>query len=152
MDLSKITLKCPARTPLVVAEALKDILKDKRVCDIGCREGDILLAFLDYAKSGIGVESNENNAKIAQGKGLNVIYADIRNIPMPEADIYYVWIQKPINQVIFDLIPKGLVVIGGDPQADEFYDIPGSRKILVPYNEGDGERQKGVFELTLVQK
>lgn len=152
MDLSKITLKCPGRTPLVVAEALKDILKGKVVCDIGCREGDILLAFLDYAKAGIGVESNENSAKIAQSKGLNVIIGDIRDIPLPEADIYYIWIQKPINQVIFDLIPKGLVIIGGDPQADEFYDIPGSWKIVVPYNEGDGERQNGVFELTLVKK
>jgi len=34
----------PHRSPLVVAEALKDVLTGKIVCDLGCAEGDNMTA------------------------------------------------------------------------------------------------------------
>lgn len=159
MDTAKITTKTPDRSPLSVAEALKTYTKGKVVCDIGCREGDLLVAFADYSYRQIGVECNEELVDIVKGKGFYVKHMNaMGGDKLPTADVYYVWVRKDFNLAMVDKIEKGLVVLGGDPRVGEVYDKELYErhlfydKIKVKYDEGEGERQKGTFELTLVKK
>lgn len=80
-------LNYPYRSPLKVAEVLKDIIKDKVVCDVGCACGDLMFEFSKYCKSVLGVEHDKDRLNIAISRGFCVT----KNI-IPEADIYYVWV------------------------------------------------------------
>jgi hypothetical protein len=148
--MDKITTKCPDRSPLCIAEALKGIISYKRVCDIGCREGDIMVVFSKYADSVIGVDSNSHNIKACREKGLEVLHQTFKD-EIPKADIYYIWVSKHENIELLNRISEGIVILGGDPSVGEKYNV-GGIVIPVPYDEGKGERQSGVFELTVIDK
>ena len=59
-------LDYPYRSPLKVAEALKDIIKDKVVCDVGCACGDLMVEFSKYAKRVVGIECDKEKSEIAK--------------------------------------------------------------------------------------
>jgi hypothetical protein len=148
--MDKITTKCPDRSPLAIAEAIKGIISFKTVCDIGCREGDIMIAFSQYADKVIGIDWSSENVKVAVEKGLDVRHLTLKD-EFPIADVYYVWVSKILNIEILNKITSGIVILGGDPSVGEVYNV-GGKLIKVPYNEGKGERQSGIFELTVIDK
>lgn len=78
-------------TPPQIADVLKDIIENKVVCDIGCGDGDLLVAFKKHAKDVIGVEEVGLLAKAARSRGLNVISDNFFFTPIPKANIYYSW-------------------------------------------------------------
>lgn len=84
--MTETILDYPHRSPLKVAEVLKDIIKDKVVCDIGCACGDLMIAFSKYAKRVVGIERLKEEREISLKRGLDVV----DNIP--DADVYYVWV------------------------------------------------------------
>mgnify|MGYP001492305688 CR=1 FL=1 len=148
--IEKITNQCPNRSPLAIVEALKPYIEGKVVCDVGCREGDMLVLFSKYAREVIGIEINVEQVEICHSKGLNVICGDMYK-EIPKADVYYVWISKNINLSVLGTIRNSTVILGGDPSAGETYDVCGE-KLTVYYYEGDEPRQSGIFELTIVNK
>jgi SAM-dependent methyltransferase len=108
-------------SPLVIAEMVKEIIKDKKVCDLGCRKGFLLSAFKKYAKEVVGVEKDENFCEICRKKGLNVINGDIFEIKIPDADVYYFWLnEKQVREIMkrFKEQSRGGLVIRGF-RADE---------------------------------
>jgi hypothetical protein len=87
----------PWRSPLGLAEATQDIIRDKVVCDLGCGEGDQMREIQRYAKRVIGIEKT-SRANLAEG--LDVTLGDWTQF-MPEAEVYHMWI-NPF--VIYDAI------------------------------------------------
>tara|TARA_R100000152_G_C6758421_1_gene182296 strand:+ start:686 stop:1210 length:525 start_codon:yes stop_codon:yes gene_type:complete len=83
----------PYRGPVkFIAEAIKDIVSNKVVCDVGCAGGDFLKSIEPYCKKAIGVDIDEERLEVAKKQGLEVYLRDIYSNP-PKADIYYLWIQ-----------------------------------------------------------
>lgn len=80
-----------ANTPLEIADLIKDIIQDKIVCDIGCGEGDFMVAMSKYAKKVIGIEEIKERADKAKMKGFEVIKDNSFHNPLPQADVYYSW-------------------------------------------------------------
>ena len=83
-------------TPNEIADLIKDVIKDKIVCDVGCGEGTFMEAMSKYAKHVMGIEYDEVNFRKAIGKGLNVFYYDSFFVPLhtfitPPPDVYYLW-------------------------------------------------------------
>ena len=150
-------IKAPYRSPLAIVEAMKDIIKDKVVCDVGCAYGDIMIEMKKYAKEVVGIDDKEDRITVAKERGLNVIKGDIFNDLIPEADVYYLWIVKYVVKKVVDMIPKGIIIVGADTSwQDEHLFIEdlnlGGRQIEVPYNEGEDWREKGVFKLFVIEK
>lgn len=81
----------PGHTPLAVAELIKDIIKDKVVCDIGCGKGELMKEFSKYAKRVIGIESDGEIAQYVRDLGFFVIGEDSFYNELPKADVYYAW-------------------------------------------------------------
>jgi hypothetical protein len=155
----------PLRTPMAVADAIKDLIQDKIVCELGCAEGDNLVFMSKYAKSVFGIEYMPHRFQVAKQRGLNVMVGDYYRLEQfPAADVYYYWpddgekdneylLEKIMNQEDFE----GTVIIGGDPGFSS--EIPSvmrcakkGRLLKVPYNEGEGHRQNGVFYVAVISK
>lgn len=79
------------QTPAEVADLIKDIIKDKVVCDVGCGGGSFMVAMAKHAKEVIGIEENEDWAWTAAEKGFKVYGENTFFYPLPEADVYYLW-------------------------------------------------------------
>ena len=157
---------------MCIAEAIKDIIKDKVVCDIGCREGDLMVAFSKYAKEVIGIEKIADRVRICRRKGFDYWFAppsglvnqttegDAMTMDIPHADVYYIWVHHSkanslnvnIARRIKKLKPKSTIIVGGDLAAGETYDELTGEVRRVEYNEGDGIRQSGVFQLKIITK
>lgn len=85
-------MKIPeGQTPAEVADLIKDIVKDKVVCDIGCGGGSFMKALSRYAKEVHGIEENEDWALVASDKGFVVMAENAFSFPLPKADVYYCW-------------------------------------------------------------
>lgn len=79
-------------TPPEVAELISDVIKDKRVCDVGCGEGTFMDALkANGAASCIGIEEEREWALTAADKGHEVLFGSSWFQPLPEADVYYLW-------------------------------------------------------------
>ncbi len=103
-------------SPLVIAEMVKEIIKGKKVCDIGCRKGFLLSAFAQYAKEAFGVEKDDNFCSICKKKGLKVINGDIFEIKIPDADVYYFWLQEKYAKQMMKKVKdqrRGVLLLGG---------------------------------------
>ena len=127
-------MKRPYRSPIEVPELLKDHIKDKVVCEIGCADGDLLPGFAKYAEKVIGVEFVEDcwiklREVESKSDNIEILYGGVRHkregkagtrrpfnhhpeIPLPEADLYFVWINRPVCEAFLDRIQKGKIVIG----------------------------------------
>jgi SAM-dependent methyltransferase len=116
------------RTPLTLSDRIKDLITGKVFCDLGCGEGDFALCCKRYAKQVIGVEFDPDRAQIARMKGLDVIEGDLLSIPLPDADIYYLWVGRK-GLMVLDRIPKGKTVIWV-PQVDQQGIVDGVMKSI----------------------
>jgi len=121
-------LDYPYRSPLKVAEALKDIIKDKVVCDVGCACGDLMVEFSKYANKVIGIECDKEKSEIAKKRGFQVV--DI----VPNADVYYVWIgidsssEDVMNQL---KTKKGKLILAEEDIQDKL----GGYRINIPIDD-----------------
>lgn len=161
--MDKPMRETPYRSPIVVSEALQDILKDKIVCEMGCAEGDNLMFMSRYAKRVFGLERDEKRYPIAQKRGFEVIVGDYFEDEIPDAEVYYFWPNDTKdNPLLIERILEekpgftGYILVGGDPGmrgeeqmvrkiADEY-----GKLREVPYNEGEKHCQSGVFLVAVV--
>lgn len=96
-------------SPEFIPELIKDLIKDKVVCDIGCRNGDLLSKFSRYAKKVIGIEEHKDEYQEAKKLGFEVINRDALEIDLPEADVYYLWVSNP--KPMIEKIKKGIIIV-----------------------------------------
>lgn len=78
------------QTPIEVADLIKDVIKDRVVCDIGCGGGSFMKAMSEYAERVIGIEENEAWGDYASRIG-EVFVMNSFIQPLPPADVYYSW-------------------------------------------------------------
>lgn len=113
-------------SPKVVAEIVKEIIKGKRVCELGCRKGFLLLEFAKYAREVVGVEKDKNFSELCRRKGLHVINGDIFEIPIPDADVYYFWLNAQQTREIMRRLreqgKRGTVIRGFMHWEDKIFD------------------------------
>lgn len=74
-----------------VIETIKDIFKDKVVCELGAGNGVAMDKINKYAKMVVGIELWPELADFSRRKGLYVIIGDMFDGYLPEADIYFLW-------------------------------------------------------------
>jgi SAM-dependent methyltransferase len=79
------------QTPEEVVEIIKDIIKDKKVCDVGCGGGSFMTALAKYAREVVGIEEELSWAQAAADKGFDVYNTNSFFARLPEADVYYLW-------------------------------------------------------------
>lgn len=79
------------QTPPEIAELIKDIIKDKVVCDIGCGGGSFMKELAHHAKKVIGIEEEREWADYTASRGFEVMAENAFSFPLPEADVYYCW-------------------------------------------------------------
>lgn len=163
MEAGKETVRgCPYRSPLIVAEALKGLLQGRSVCDVGCAEGDMLAAMARYARRVVGFEKNPRGYRYARERGLEVVAGDYFLDELPRAEVYYLWSNHGardnefiINKLLAREDFQGLIIIGGDTnipsEERSVRHCAAKGKLLqVPFHEGDGYRQQGVFLLAII--
>jgi len=143
----------PNRSPLVVIEAIKNVIKGRTVCELGCASGDLMVEMQKYAKKVVGVENRADHAQAARNRGLDVETADIFKKEIPEAEVYYIWINKYLVPGIKGILRKGIWIIGadsgeGEDVAIDELGLAGEWKDVY-FSEGDQPRQSGVFKLFL---
>lgn len=131
-------LEFPLRSPLSIANELKGIVKDRVFCDVGCACGDLLDAFQPYCKRVIGVEQNEEQAKVAMSRGFEVIVGK----DIPTADIYYVWVTSGNVDDIMKRIKKGIVILAEEDRNKKY----GGRQIEIPIKE----KNRDIWRLQIV--
>jgi len=121
-------LNYPLRSPLKVAETIKDIIRDKIVCDVGCACGDLMFEFSKYCKKVIGIEYDKERVEIARKRGLEVVDK------LPDADVYYIWIgiDSSSDSVMNQLkSKKGILILAEEDIRDEW----GGYKINIPIDD-----------------
>lgn len=85
-------LKIPeGQTPIEVADLIKDVIKDKIVCDIGCGGGSFMRALNQYAKKVYGIEEEKEWYQHAIDNGFEIMAENVFSFPLPPADVYYCW-------------------------------------------------------------
>lgn len=131
-------LDFPDRSPLTIAESIKDLLKDKVVCDVGCAAGDLMEAFKPFCKKVIGVEKNEEQARVAIGRGLEVTIGT----EIPPADIYYVWVTSGNVENIMKGIKSGIVILAEEDRNRKY----GGSFLEIPIKE----RNRDLWRLQIV--
>lgn len=153
--MTRTVLSTPYRSPLSVVEKIKDIIKDKVVCDLGCACGDLMVEMQKYAKEVIGVEIDRERFEQCQRKGLNVIWGDVFKMEIPKADVYYVWLENKLTPQIPQIMKPGTWILAADPSILENMEI---NKLCLPgqwigfnYNEGFSLRQNGLFMLFVTE-
>ncbi len=91
-------------SPMQAIHAVRDIVKDKKVCVLGVGTGSALIGFGKYAQEVTAVEINpvflEHTRMLTD---FEIIQGDFRTDPIPDADVYYIWIDAKDMEPI---IPK----------------------------------------------
>lgn len=127
------------KSPPIVVEMIKKTIRGKKVCELGCGAGDLLLEIKKYAREVSGIEINREWCEEARKKGLNVICGDILTSEIPKADIYYLWVNHILRDKILKKIEKeteGRIIILGynldevphpfNKHGDSIFTIPAS--------------------------
>ena len=154
--------KPPRRTPIIVSQKIKFILKNKIFCELGCAEGDNLALVNEYAKRVIGIDINVDRIHFAKERNLNVEICDYRIESIPRADIYYFWPSNSLRDtpyLIWRLISKmhhnRVIIFGCDNAVKNdriisyIYSIF-SKRLTFRYNEGSGFRENGFFSINII--
>ena len=157
-----LVTKPPRRTPEIISQRIKHILKDKVVCELGCAEGDNLILMKKHAKKVIGLDINSRRLSLAKQRNLEVKICDYRIEPIPEANIYYFWPSNSFRDtpyLIWKLISKSnhrrVIIFGcdnaviNDRLISYIYSIF-SRRLTFRYNEGPGYRENGFFSINIL--
>lgn len=144
-------LDCPYRSPMKIVEVIYPYVKDKVFCELGCACGDILLAVSSSARRVIGIENHPPYIEICKQRGGFEFYpSSFRNINLPEAEIYFTWWSnsKGVSEIVKD---RPIIYSADSSVSHEVNQLESlSDSIIeVPYNEGDGFRQSGIFLLGL---
>ena len=110
----------PISTPVEFADTIKDLIKDKVVCDIGAGNGRFLNACRKYASKIIAVEKDPMMIRIEKEYyNIDGIQGDIFKIEVPKADVYYLydpgWNEHIPLQKFVDRIPSGTIICGNHP-------------------------------------
>ncbi len=159
--MDQIVSRAPHRTPAAVAEALADLLRDRVFCDLGCAHGDLLVFAQRYARAVRGVEHRRLPAMVAQRRGLDVVPAAFEALEaLPPADVHYFWCGEERNLYLLRrLLAEGFrgvaVAAVGDKDAALHARVlalvgAAGKVRSVPYDEGPGERESGVFNVVVV--
>lgn len=112
----------PHRSPIEIPELVKEYVRGKKFCEVGCGDGDLLRHFAKYAHKAIGVEMNPD--RFPQ---LDILEADVKNIKIVKGDaltkgkailnelfhcdVYFVWTQPRFDKEIFKTIPRKTTII-----------------------------------------
>lgn len=141
----------PARSPIIISDVLQPLIQDKVVCDVGCSAGDLMLAFKHYAKNVIGIEWELDRFPEKAAKDLNIIKADAlaTNFIMPQADVYYIWVNSLEVGALIDKIDSGIIVLGDYGDKPDIKEDFGGITIKVPFKDSE---YKGWWRLTIIQK
>ena len=159
---------CRYRSPRAVSEAIRDLIQDKVVCELGCSSGDNMVFMEQYAKKVIGTEIAPDRYQVAKDRGLDVMPSDYWKDNIPSADVYYFWPSKAVRDDEYLMekilaIPsfKGTIIIAGDSNAPaKYHEVPtvlkcaekrGGQVLRVPYNEGKGNRMSGTMVLAIIR-
>jgi len=160
VDTFKPVNKCPFRSPVAVSDAIKNIIEDKVVCELGCAEGDNMVFMARYAKKVFGMENMMRRYKVAQQRGLEVIVGDYWEDDIPDADVYYFWPNdgEKDNEFLVDKLcaKKCTIIVAGDTGKPS--EIPSVKRCAekgelmeVPFHEGNGHREHGIFLLAIIK-
>lgn len=116
----------PWRSPIEIPGLVKNYLKGKTFCEIGCGEGDLLKEFAKYADKAYGIEHNsdyfqaldkvnDEHDNIEVIKGFISIYpnqeGDLKIEDIPKADVYYFWISEGTDEILIDKLPPSTIII-----------------------------------------
>lgn len=112
----------PYRSPIEIPELVKEYIRGKKFCEIGCGDGDLLREFAKYSHKAVGVEMNPD--RFPQ---LDILEAEVKNIKIYKGDVltkgkalmnellyydvYFVWTQPRFDKEIFKVIPKEKIII-----------------------------------------
>ena len=157
--------ECPFRSPKAVSEAIKDIISNKLVCELGCGEGDNMALMSRYAKDIVGVELDPERFKYAKERGFNIVVCDYRKESLPEAEVYYFWPDNGkkddeflVNKILSNPNFKGTIIVAADmghrnepAVVKELGEKMNAEFIEVPFHEGEGYRQNGKFLLCIIK-
>jgi len=115
-------LNRPYRSPIEIPELVKEYVRGKKFCEVGCGDGDLLRQFAKYAHKSFGVEMNParfpqldvlveetNNIKIVKGDALTRGKAILNELS--NCDVFFVWTQPKLDKEIFKAIPSGRTII-----------------------------------------
>ena len=122
-----------------------------------------MVFMLKHAKSASGVEKPGQRCNGARRRGLDVEPGDFLQMQrLPPADLYYFWNSLEVNMLLLrrilgDMSFHGTIVVAmGDntlssqPSFSDFVDGYADYR-PVPYNEGTGRRESGVFIVVVLQ-
>jgi hypothetical protein len=138
-------LTYPFRAPFAIIEVIRPYIEGKTYCELGTREGDIMLEVAKFAKSTIGIEWELDRTEICRAKGLNVIHGDFEKVEIPRAEVYYMWCDSPFQYTCINKCP-GLWIFGRRPEDAPFQKYGYEPTVQVPFDE-DGH--SGIFELLI---
>ncbi len=147
----------PYRSPIEIPELVKEYVRGKTFCEVGCGDGDLLRQFAKYAHKAIGVEMNPdrfpqldilvnetNNIKIVKGDALTKGKSILNELS--HCDVYFVWTQPRFDKEIFKTIPKERIIISYKTKANigflegQYKKYPGKTEwIEFKSNEGFAE-------------
>jgi len=109
-----------------MADVIRYFIQGKVVCDIGCDLGHFMKDMQKYAKEVIGTEINETIYKRCLTKGLKVFHTNALKDDLPDADVYFLCIDKWQKPLILDNLrkrgKKGLLIVRVSPtEADALF-------------------------------
>ena len=149
-------LEVPWRSPLAVADAIKDIIKDKVVCELECAAGDLMIEMKKYAKDVVGMELNPDRVLATKCRGLKVLEGNVFTDEFYNADVYYIWCDPTVIKLIPKIMKKGVWIIASETSDKEHLEEIMKLNlngywIDVPYDEGECWRQKGTMKLFVTE-
>jgi len=131
----------PYRSPLDICDAIKNIVKDKIVCDIGCGKGD-LFEYLRIRKMCKEVKGIEKEPRRYVKQRDYIKFGNIFDVGIPDADIYFLWLGADFPyKKLLDKIKKEIIIInpsGINANHEKFQQISGIKllqSITYEYDE-----------------
>lgn len=106
----------PYRSPIEIPELVKEHLKCKSFCEIGCGDGDLLERFAKYATTAIGIEIEpacfpQLDALEKRVDNIKIIKGDLYGMQIPKCDVYYFWIRPKHDFYLLKILPPSTIII-----------------------------------------
>lgn len=103
---TKLLESWPYRCPVQdIVNNIKDIVKNKRFCDVGCGGGDLVSGVSAYAESACGIEIDYSRFLKAKQRGLEVYNEDFYK-KIPKANVYFFWVGLREDEEMLDHLFK----------------------------------------------